>query len=309
MPLFSLRVPPTVRAYNTFVRPRRWYRSIPPEHPWHFRFQYVAFRAAYAREFPWRFVLPGQTVLQVSSDKDLISAGRSHALMCSALVGPTGRVIAVEPEPENAAALRSYVAAHHIANMTVVERAIWSERGPLKFTVRPGRPGWHRATTTVDDASRAKYDGRLTIVEVAAETIDGLVEEFGLSDLAFVNATINGCEMEAARGMTATLARGTTFAFPIQNARTASSPLMAMLEAAGYTVLLEHAPVSIAQQQFIVACAIRNPPPALLARYEEVRVAVAEDVAESLILTPVRSGQPIALNAFRPTVRWWYGRH
>lgn len=50
-------------------------------------------------------------------------------LLLSKLVGPTGKVIAVEPSPPNLAKLRRNLEINKVTNVEVVPKALWSESG------------------------------------------------------------------------------------------------------------------------------------------------------------------------------------
>lgn len=284
---FSTATPAIVKAYNTFIRGRF---VIPAAHPRHFVWQYARCRPVFARQFPWHFVRRGQTVLQVSSAKYLISSGNSQALILASVVGPSGRVVVVEPEPENASALRAYITRQRIGNMTVIERAVWYERRRMAFTVRSDRPGWHRLAETVDAESEAAYGTQCQRITVEADTIDHLVDELRIPEVAFINITINGSEHEALRGMPRLLERGVPVAFVAQHPRTVASPIFDLFDRAGYTVLLEHAPVSVAQRQFLVAVAVRNPPSEALGQYEPVTIEVADHRQHIIRITSARTG-------------------
>lgn len=61
---------------------------------------------------------PGDTVLDAGANIGCFS------LQASRLVGPTGTVVAVEPEPSNAASLRANLRLNDITNVIVVESAL-----------------------------------------------------------------------------------------------------------------------------------------------------------------------------------------
>lgn len=54
---------------------------------------------------PYSLIRSGDTVVQVGAPRDLLRAGRSRAIHFARLVG-TGRVVVVEPDPENCIALQ-----------------------------------------------------------------------------------------------------------------------------------------------------------------------------------------------------------
>ena len=80
------------------------------------------------------FVKPGDCVLDVGANIGLYSLALSRA------VGPSGRVIAVEPDPDNLALLRRNLQANGCTNVTVVEEALGDEaKEVLLFEVADNR--------------------------------------------------------------------------------------------------------------------------------------------------------------------------
>src|SRR5262249_2906946 len=61
---------------------------------------------------------PGLTVMDIGAHVGL------HTLMFSRRVGPTGRVLAVEPSPANAYLLRSHITWNDCHNVEVIEAAV-----------------------------------------------------------------------------------------------------------------------------------------------------------------------------------------
>lgn len=306
MPYYLPHTSAVEMVYNTFLREGP-FTHILHAAPRTYPVQYGMMRNFFAREFPWSLVRPGQTVIQVSSASSLIPVGRSHALMLATLVGPSGRVIVVEPDPENVRALRSYCAREGVRSIEIIERAIWNERGARTFASRPKSSGWHRLMDTVEEGDAQRFGGEFIRRIVVTDTIDHLVEELQCGDPAFINMTINGCEPEAFAGMHATLARsGCTLTFPLQNRRTMQSLIIADLEALGYTVLLKHAPVATKQRQFIVAAAVRHPSAGLMERAEPVRIAATvRNGRDFLSIVPLNTDHPVYEDGtFRAQIRW-----
>jgi FkbM family methyltransferase len=66
------------------------------------------------------------------------------ALLMAEEVGPSGRVIAVEPEPRNAEVLRQNAERTRGAEIEVIEAAAWSEPTTLELGLHPSNTGDHR---------------------------------------------------------------------------------------------------------------------------------------------------------------------
>jgi FkbM family methyltransferase len=110
-------------------------------------------------------------VEHVKRGQTVVDAGASvgfHTLLAARLVGPGGAVVAFEPSPADAAALRLNAGLNGFANVTVVEQAL-SQSEDEAYLDRPGEatatllgapaPGALGVTTTSLDAFLDRWDG------------------------------------------------------------------------------------------------------------------------------------------------------
>lgn len=109
----------------------------------------------------------------------------------SRIVGPSGRVIAVEAHPWTCELLRSTVAANALTNVTVVEAAIADQPGQVAIS----------DLVDTDNIANSILTGGDTIVP--AITIDSLAAEYELDRIDFLKMNIEGAERLAIRGMDA----------------------------------------------------------------------------------------------------------
>lgn len=112
------------------------------------------------------------------------------ALMLAAIVGETGRVIALEASPYNAKVSELNRVANRAGNLRNLNAAIAAERGTLSFA----------------DSLCGHVDDGHGGIEVPARTVDDLAEEYGHPDVVYID--VEGFECEALRGAARTLARG-----------------------------------------------------------------------------------------------------
>lgn len=79
-------------------------------------------------EFIRRYLRPGDHVIDAGANVGV------YSLLLASLVGPTGRVLAFEPDPKTADRLRENAEINHATNITVRQAAISDTRGTAEFT-------------------------------------------------------------------------------------------------------------------------------------------------------------------------------
>ncbi len=111
-------------------------------------------------------------------------------------VGPTGRVIAFEPLPENVARLGEAIALNGMADrIEVVAAAVGEASGPRQFLVHAsGAMGRLRSPSGPDGGSERS-------IEVETVSLDGYVFEQGHPAPSLVKVDLEGGEGSALRGM------------------------------------------------------------------------------------------------------------
>lgn len=114
---------------------------------------------------------PGGTLFDVGSHSGF------HSLVGARAVGPAGLVVAVEPDPSNAAEIERQAALNGFDHITVVRKAALADAS--------------EASSNVDDAA------------VTPTTIDNLSQEFRPPSL--IKIDVEGLELEVLRGAAATL--------------------------------------------------------------------------------------------------------
>jgi FkbM family methyltransferase len=106
---------------------------------------------------------PGMVVVNVGAHVGY------YALLASHAVGPTGRVVAIEPEPVNHALLRLNIARNRAWNVTAIPAAGGATRGVIELTQSADNSGDHRAFRRADaDASMVVEVPQVTVDDVAA---------------------------------------------------------------------------------------------------------------------------------------------
>lgn len=148
---------------------------------------------------PYRLLRPGATVVQIGAPWDTLKAGRSRAVHFARLVGPGGRVMVLEPDPDSAAALRDFAGRHGLDNLTVVAKGAWSEPGELDFLRDPDHPAANlvEAFYASDRCDRDQFE-RTTI---AVDRLDSVLAAAGIHRVDLLSITTNGSENDILEGM------------------------------------------------------------------------------------------------------------
>ncbi len=127
---------------------------------------------------------PGMTAVDVGSNIGY------YALLESRLVGPTGRVMAIEPVPQNAEMLRYNIQENERANVEIHNLAISDRNGTLPMYLSE-RSNWHSLLPTPSS--------RQCMVPVS--TLDSFVANAGLDRVDFIRMDVEGYEIEIIKGM------------------------------------------------------------------------------------------------------------
>ena len=159
-----------------------------------------------------------------------------YTLKMSQEVGPTGRVIAVEPVDENRNIILKNIEANDIQNVTVLPYAIWNEKGTVTFYLTD-----RQKNSLLPGLLRGK--GKVREVVVPTVTIDSIVAETGIGTPDFVIITVNGVEVQALEGMDNTLDKGASLVvaakYVVKGVPTYHR-VVALLEERGYRVIRDH---------------------------------------------------------------------
>jgi FkbM family methyltransferase len=184
-------------------------------------------------------------------------------------VGPTGRVIAVEPADDNLRVLRDNVAGNGLTNVTIAPVAAGRTRETRSFYLRGDISA---VNSFFEDSVYADVTG---VVTVPVEPLDALVE--GTADL--VKIDVEGAELDVLAGMTRLL-RSPSMALVVE-----WHPLLQ--EKAGYEP--DALPRMLIESGF-----------ALVSASHTRTVPITRADLASLVVSLRQSGRPVDLLATRP---------
>ena len=149
-------------------------------------------------------------------------------------VGPTGRVVAFEPDPGNAAILRRNITAAELTNVTVVEAAVSAENGTTQF-VADGSIGSGLASARAESLLPGSPERRVTVPVITLATA---FAEHGVP--TWIKMDIEGAEvgaLQAARdSLAATHPMLAIETDHIVGRTTTASAVESVLRSVGYSV-------------------------------------------------------------------------
>jgi FkbM family methyltransferase len=133
-----------------------------------------------------RLLEPGMHVVDVGANRGW------YTLYAATLVGPTGWVIAVEPDPVPLRLLRDNVVANELDNVTIVAGAVGADEAKLRFVVERESALSHLAR---DDRDTGDHD---FVVQV--KPLDDVLGESGHEGVDFLKVDVEGAELDVLSG-------------------------------------------------------------------------------------------------------------
>ncbi len=107
-------------------------------------------------------ICEGDTVIDAGANIGVFT------ILASVLVGKTGQVIAIEPDPENLRLLRKNIQLNNLTNVQIIDKALYKESGiQIKF-IQDGV----MLQISMDNGRQKNY------IEVKTITLDDIVNEF-----------------------------------------------------------------------------------------------------------------------------------
>lgn len=124
-----------------------------------------------------------------------------HTVIGARLVGPAGRVVAFEPIPSTAEALRRNLALNGFTNTEVIEGAVTARRGRALMLLG-NEPTWARLAGSPGSQDAPAGGGN---VEVETYAIDALIAQGRIARPTVVKIDAEGAEIDVLRGMAGVL--------------------------------------------------------------------------------------------------------
>lgn len=172
-----------------------------------------------------RCVAPGDTVVDIGANIGF------YTLESSNLVGPAGRVIAVEALPDHAQAVRDNLALNGIDNVTLLEIAVGDQESSGVLTRRSGDNLGMFTLGNVEGTEAC---------QVRIGVLDNILGEQNVERVDFIKMDIEGSEFRALQGAAKTMeSKRPTVLLEIneqalQDCGSSAQALIALLESFGY---------------------------------------------------------------------------
>jgi len=202
----------TETAWTRFFKCRLRENGLSRRFP-SYRVQYRVMRHFLQQMHPFMWVKPGQQAVQCGCTEWMLDFGVSQAMTLSALVGPTGKVLVIDPDERNIETLSRYMHKHGVNNIEVVQQAVWKEKTVANFTFYADRTSSNVISEVQDralwGASEAYTERPQEVREIQLDTIDNIAADRGFEP-DFVNLTINDAELEGIMGLERAIERGVT---------------------------------------------------------------------------------------------------
>lgn len=151
---------------------------------------------------PWRERYIHRALRRLLGPDDIfVDAGANigvYTLLASRLIGPRGRVLAIEMMPDTAAILRRHVAENGCGNVEIVEKALSDRAGEiLTASVPLGRYG----QASIANSATGAFEEH----QVQTATLDDVCREYGR--IRLLKLDVEGAELQAIAGAGSTLGR------------------------------------------------------------------------------------------------------
>jgi FkbM family methyltransferase len=134
----------------------------------------------------------GDTVIDIGAH-----IGR-YTITSSKQVGKTGKVVAIEADPDNFQLLKRNIALNNLTNVLPLNYAVFSTRTRMKLYEQSASAKYN--SVMLSRAAKTK-----NYVEVEADTLDSILKQNGINQVNWIKIDVEGAEFEVLKGSTKTL--------------------------------------------------------------------------------------------------------
>jgi FkbM family methyltransferase len=137
----------------------------------------------------------GDTVIDVGAHIGL------YTLIAAKRVGSSGKVIAIEPDPDNFKILKKNILLNQLSNVEALECAVYSTKEKLKLFL----PELERGRTIFNTVMQDRAGISNNFLEVEANTLDNILNENNIQRVNWIKIDVEGAELEVLKGAVNTL--------------------------------------------------------------------------------------------------------
>jgi len=134
----------------------------------------------------------GDTVIDIGAH-----IGR-YTITSSKQVGNTGKVVAIEADPDNFHLLKRNIVLNNLTNVLPLNYAVFSTRTRMRLYEQS-------ASAKYNSVMLARAAKTKNYVEVNADTLDSILKQNGINQVNWIKIDVEGAEFEVLKGSTETL--------------------------------------------------------------------------------------------------------
>ena len=134
----------------------------------------------------------GDTVIDIGAH-----IGR-YTITSSKQVGNTGKVVAIEADPDNFQLLKRNIVLNNLTNVLPLNYAVFSTRTRMKLYEQS-------ASAKYNSVMLARAAKTKNYVEVNADTLDSILKQNGINQVNWIKIDVEGAEFEVLKGSNKTL--------------------------------------------------------------------------------------------------------
>lgn len=135
---------------------------------------------------------------------DVGAAFGFYTIMASKRVGQGGRVVAIEPQPDNFEMLNRNIKLNKLANIITLNYAVSSKKTMLKL---------FDSYSTIQERAGQNLQ---SYIEVSADTLDNLLRQVAIDEVNWVKVDVEGAELEVLKGAVGVLSRSRDIALFVE---------------------------------------------------------------------------------------------
>lgn len=115
-----------------------------------------------------------------------------YTIYLSEKVGPNGKVIAIEPMPDNLKILKKNIEKNNLTNVNIIPKGVWKEIDEIIFQRKKG--DHQSGSIELDYADKDS-------LKIPVNSLDNILKEQNISRINFMLIQLNGVEIEALEGL------------------------------------------------------------------------------------------------------------